>query len=211
MNIIKPNLIKFWMKYRLAILVLFMLGISFTVYTSFRYIHAFQVAGQWTEFDSLNHMHGENNPDGFRLEFPQSWVSGAFDGGGQKNLKDARAAFDEPFFLFTPNTFLYVWWRRVDETWTLEDVRDWYIEELGFGINRSELEQRRNSFREITVGEGNYPALSQVFWQSADSGTRIVLFIVGDEAFILDFNAQRFDAETLDTFNRMLNSFDVYE
>ena len=207
----KLNLIKFWNKNRLAILVLLMLGLSFIIYTTIRYIQAFQVAGQWTEFNSQDYMHGENNPDGFRLEYPQSWRLEAYANGGSKNFKDARLGFDEPYFLFTPNTFLYVWWRRVDENWTLEDVRDWYIEELGFGINRSELEQKRNSFQEVMVGAGNYPALSQVFWRDTNSGTRIVLFIVGDEAFILDFDAQKLDSETLDIFNRMLDSYEVYE
>lgn len=206
MDIIKP----FWKKNWLAILILIILGLSLVVYTTARYIHAIQVKGQWGVFDSQNYMNGEGNPDGFRLEFPLSWRFAAYDNGGPKNLKDARAAFDEPFFFFTPTTFLYIWWRRVDSTWTVEDVRDWYIEELGFGINRSLLEQNRHAFREITVGDGNYPALSQAFWQDAHSGTRIVLLVVGDEAFVLDFSSQNFP-ESSATFNRMLDSFEVYD
>lgn len=206
MEAIKP----FWKKNWLAILILIILGLSWIVYTTARYVHAIQAEGQWGVFDSQNYMHGEDNPDGFRLEFPLSWRFAVYDNGGPKNLKDAQAAFDEPFFLFTPNTFLYIWWRRVDDTWTLEDVRDWYVDELGFGINRSLLEQNRHAFREITVGVGDYPALSQVFWRDAYAGTRIVLLIVGDEAFVLDFSTQNF-TETSATFNRMLNSFEVYE
>lgn len=202
---------KFWQKNRFSFLALVMIGITVIGYTVYRINRALQFEGQWAEFDSQDYMHGENNPDGFRLEFPQSWVSGAFDGGGQKNLGDLRARFEEEFFIFTPNTYLSIWWRRVDETWTLEDVRDWYIDDLGFGINHAELEQQRNLFREITVGACNYPALSQDFWQGPHSGKRIILLIVGDEAFVLDLNAPYFDAKTTDTFDRMLRTFEVYK
>lgn len=206
----KPKFIKRLNKNHLPVLVLLILVLVFIAGTVTRYSHASQVEGQWAEFDSQNYMHGENNPDGFCLEYPTAWVSGAFEDGGQKNLKNLRARFSEPHFIFSQNTYLSVWWRRVDETWTLEDVRDWYIEELGFGINRSELEQNRNNFRKITVGVGDYPALSQVFWRGSNSGTRIVIIIVGDEAFILDFTTSSFDTYS-DTFNRMLNSFEVYK
>lgn len=210
-NPTKSTVFEFWNKNRFGILVLLIISLSFLAYTTIRYVQAFQVVRQWTEFDSQNYMDGENNPDGFRLETPQSWISAAHDGGGQKNLGNLRARFSNPFFVFSRKTYLAIWWRRVDETWTLENVRDWYIEDLGFGINRSALEQRRNSFQEVSVGAGNYPALSQDFWHSANSGTQIVLFVVGDEAFILQFTAQDFDTETSNTFTRMLNSFEVYK
>ncbi|MCP4420495.1 MAG: hypothetical protein GY805_28140 [Chloroflexi bacterium] len=201
-------MIEFIKKNRLPLFVLFIIVLSFIVVTAIRIIHAIQVDGQWTEFDSQSYMHGENNPDGFRMEYPQGWTSGSYEGGGQKNLGDLRASFSNPFYVFTQKTFLSIWWRRVDETWTLEDVRDWYIEENGFGINRSELEQKRNSFQERLIGSENYPALSQVFSQTGSTEIQIVLFIVGDEAFVLEMNSNIYE---LDTFNRMLNSFEVYE
>ncbi|KAA3657874.1 MAG: hypothetical protein DWQ04_26840 [Chloroflexi bacterium] len=90
-------------------------------------------------------------------------------------------------------------------------MRDWYITDLGFGINRSELENARNTFRTTTIGKGDYPALSKVFWRSTHSGRRIIILIEGDEAFVFDFDAERLDTETLNTFNRMLDSFEVYD
>lgn len=206
----KPQFIKRLNKNHLPVLVLLILILVFVAGTATRYSHAFQVEGQWTEFNSQNYMHGENNPGGFRLEYPAAWISGAYEDGGQKNLKNLRARFDNPYFIFSPKTYLSIWWRRVDETWTLENVRDWYIEELGFGINQPELEQNRNTFQKVTVGVGDYPALSQIFGQGTSSVKQIVLFIVGDEAFILVFSTPGFDYYT-DTFNRVLNSFEVYE
>ena len=206
----KSKFVKRLNKNHLPVLVLLILILVFIAGTVTRYSHASQVEGQWAEFDSQNYIYGENNPDGFRLEYPQSWPLAAYEGGGPRNLKDARLGFDEPHFLFTPSTYLYVWWRRVDENWTLEDVRDWYIEELGFGINRPDLEQNRNAFQKVTVGVGDYPALSQIFGQGTRSVKQIVLFIVGDEAFILVFSTPGFDYYS-DAFNRMLNSFEVYE
>lgn len=201
---------KFWRENRLMLIILCALAIGFTGFTVQRYIRAVSLKGQWTSFDSQQYMHGNNNPDGFRMEYPSSWQEGVYDNGGPKNLGDARVAFDAPFFLFTPRTFLYIWWKRIDDNWTLEDVRDWYIEENGFNINRELLEQSRDSFSETTVGAGNYPALTQTFAGGKERIT-LYLFIVGDEAFVLEFNTKNYNADLEKTFSRMLASFEVYD
>ena len=192
------------------IVILLALAVGFAGLTTRRYIHAISLKGQWTLFDSQKYMHGSNNPDGFRLEYPSSWQAGAYNNGGPKNLGDARAAFDAPFFLFTPRTFLYIWWKRIDQNWSLEDVRDWYIEENGFNVNRDLLEQSRDSFSETAVGAGNYPALTQTF---AGGRERIILYllIVDDEAFVLEFNTKNYNNDLEKTFERMVNSFEVYK
>ncbi|NKQ35863.1 MAG: hypothetical protein HF973_09645 [Chloroflexi bacterium] len=192
------------------LIIFFVLAVVFIGFTIQRYANAASMKGKWTVFDSQHYIHGIDNPDGFRVEYPSGWQPGAYDNGGPKNLGDLRARFTEPHFIFTPKTYLSIWWKRIDKSWTLEDVRDWYIEENGFNINRELLEQSRDSFSEITVGADNYPALTQTF---AGGTERIVLylFIVGDEAFVLEFNTKNYNADLEKTFDRMLSSFEVYE
>ncbi len=192
------------------IVVLFALAAGFAGLTAQRYIHAASLKGQWTLFDSQQYMYGNNNPDGFRMEYPSGWQAGAYDNGGPKNLGYLRARFTEPYFIFTPTTYLSIWWKRIDKSWSLEDVRDWYIEENGFNINHDVLEQSRNYFLETTVGAGGYPALTQTF---AGGRERIILYllIVDDEAFVLEFNTKNYNGNLEKTFDRMSDSFEVYK
>ncbi len=211
MNDITPTLAKFWKQNRLVIIILAIYFCGFFVHTASQYFQAIQLEGEWSIFDSQEYLHGKNNPDGFRLEVPMSWQSGVYDNGGPKNLGDARAAFDEPFFVFTPKIYTYVWWRRIDDTWELETVRDWFIDNLGYGINQTVLEQERNSFRSTTVGDGNYPALEHEFRIAGNQKERVVIVIVDDEAFVLTFTSKWVDPKTDKIFNRMLDSFEVYQ
>jgi hypothetical protein len=202
----------FWKKNRFSILVFVILSLSFLIYSSFRIIQAKQVEGQWDVFDSKNFITGRNNPDGFQIDYPKHWISGAYDEGGEKNLGDLRARFSDPYFLFSPTTYVSIWWRRVDDEWTLHDVKEWYIHDLGFNINRDQLAEKSDSFREITVGKGNYRATNQVFWKNGNSDIRIVLVLVGDEAFALQLVTPNLnDTDTQETFNRMLDSLEIYK
>ncbi len=186
------------------------LAVVFIGFTIQRYVTAASMKGKWAVFDSQNYIRGVGNPDGFRLEYPSSWQPGVYDNGGPKNLGDLRARFTEPYFIFTPKTYLSIWWKRIDQNWSLEDVRDWYIEENGFNVNRDLLEQSRDSFSETAVGAGNYPALTQTF---AGGRERIILYllIVDDEAFVLEFNTKNYNNDLEKTFERMVNSFEVYK
>ena len=86
-------------------------------------------------------------------------------------------------------------------------------ENVPFGVNHSELDQKRNSFEEIVVGKGNYPALTQTFVQFSGVNPRrqVVILIAGDEAFAFEFRTNNYNEETQETFERMLDTLEFYE
>ncbi len=90
------------------------------------------------------------------------------------------------------------------------DARDWYIEDAGFGISRYILEQSLDYFQETSIGIGGYPALESTFNFGRYEKRKVVLFVVGDEAFALEFHAKNY-GEMGETFERMLISFEVYQ
>jgi hypothetical protein len=172
----------------------------------------YQFRGEWAQFDSIEHSKADTFPDGFRLDYPASWNVLIYENGGTKNLRELRSAFTKPNYIFVANTYLNIWWRRVDESWTLEDARQWYVQELAFGIRDSELEQKQTSFQEQTVGVGNYPALIQTFdeFGGKNPHRQVVLLVVDDEAFALSFHTKTYDEEIQKTFERILNSLEIY-
>jgi hypothetical protein len=183
------------------IVILFITGILI------RFIHGNTNVGQWTVFNSRERLTGEDDPDGFRLEYPSSWEANAYSGGGSHNMGELRALFNYPFYLFEIQQNLHVYWRRVDEDWTRYDARDWYIEDLPFGHAAVTNE---NIYQEIKIGKGNYLALTGTNLTTFDK-RRVVVLVIGDEAFALDFYSERDDPEVDVIFERMLDSFEVYK
>ncbi|KAA3660583.1 MAG: hypothetical protein DWQ04_19020 [Chloroflexi bacterium] len=193
-----------------SLILLLAFVIYFLAVTGLRIIQAYQLEGEWVEFNSQQRLKGENDPEGFSIEYPANWEALSYSGGGTKNLRELRAGFDNPYYLFSTKDYVSIWWRRVDESWTMYDVRDWYIEDIGFGISQSSLEQSRDSFKATSIGSQNLPSLEKTFYPGMNEQIRVVLFVVDNEAFVLEFqsnNYRNFES----TFERMLNSFEVYE
>lgn len=182
-------------------------------------IIAYQSEGQWETFDSNSEAHPPQDPDGYRLEYPVSWNAFFHSGGGTKNLREQRGHFESPYYWWVSKTYLSIWWRRIDDNWTLPDALSWFEHELAFGIRDSEVKSKHHSWEQAIVGKGKYPALMQTFrdtfapyrLQRSKETERVVLFIVGDEVFVLTFYDDEVDPETTAIFQRMLDSFDVYK
>jgi hypothetical protein len=178
-----------------------------------RFGRAYRFQGEWKGFDSQDYFQTETFPDGLRLDYPKGWELSVYEKGGTKNLGELRVSFIKSNYFFWPDTGLNVWWRRIDENWALEDAREWYVENLAFGISDNELEQKQDTFQEITVGTGNYPALTQTFHLPGRNNPRkqVVLLVVGDEAFAFTFQMKGDDEEIRKIVERMLNSLEIYE
>ena len=173
---------------------------------------AVQLEGQWSTFDTSQYEHTANDPDGFRLVYPSGWDAGFLDGGRSKNLRELRASFEKPSYTWTSTTYLNIWWRRVDPSWQLDDALTWFEGDLGFGLDRTQLAKKHDTWERITVGAENYPALLQTFATSpvAPPYAKIILLVKDDEAFALTFRNDLSVPETPAIFDRMLGSFEVY-
>jgi len=184
--------------------------VSFTLVE--RFIHARQGIGEWRLFDSQEHYRDiPTFPDCFRVEYPANWELAVLENGGTKNLRELRVAITRPNYLFWPNTTLEVWWRRVDETWTLERVKDWFVQDVYFGISPDELDQKQDSFQPTMVGTNNLPGLTQTFdtFHGRNPVRKVILLLVGDEAFAFNFITTNSDSEVEPIFGRMINSIDM--
>lgn len=178
---------------------------------------AYQHEGQWATFDSISRAKPPQDPDGYRIDYPTNWNVIFRSGGGSKNLRNRRGSFQSPW---ESQTYLNIWWRRVDPHWTLDDAQTWFENELGIGIRDKEIKEKHNRWRTEMVGKGQYPALVQTYYDTTSAfqfsdlpndQTRVVLLIVGDEAFALTFHDDDVDPETTAIFQRMLDSFEVYK
>jgi hypothetical protein len=173
---------------------------------------AVQLEGQWSTFDTSQYEHTANDPDGFRLVYPSGWDAGFLAGGRSKNLRELRASFEKPSYTWTSTTYLNIWWRRVDPSWQLDDALTWFEGDLAFGLDRTQLAKKHDTWERITIGAENYPALLQTFATSpvAPPYEKIILLVKDDEAFALTFRNDLSDPETPAMFERMLGSFEVY-
>ena len=169
-----------------------------------------QLEGMWAIFNSQEKLTGNNDPDGFAMTYPANWQLIVNSNGGTKNLGERRVLIEESIRFFGAKTYVSVWWKRVDDSWTMYDARDWYIDHIGFGINRSTLKRSHDSFTEINIGTNGYPALERVFNLARSEKRRVIVFVVDNEAFAIDFHGQNY-RETEDVFEQMLNSFEDYE
>jgi hypothetical protein len=191
----------------IIVLVYFVIGIN----ERWRRTQEFQ--GQWSQFDSQNYFKRETFPDGFRLDYPASWSVSTYRKGIPQS-REFRTRFTQPDNnFFSPDTNMSTYWQQVDEDFTLDDARIWFVEDVVTDISRSELEQKRVSFQEITVGKGNYPALTQTFVQfnGTNPHRQVVVLVVGDEAFAFSFHTKNYDEETKQVFKRMLDTLEIYE
>ncbi len=205
MNYLKAQLSFMSISERISLLIFVILVLGFLGNTSMRIIRAYQFEGEYSLFDSQDSLVGDNDPDGFRLEYPTSWSPLSWSNGHPKeNLRERRVKFKNPYYFFSTKTYVTIWWRRVDNNWTMYDAKDWYSEEYGFGISQRSLD----SFQETSIGIDNYPAL-----ENTVQGREVVLFVVGDEAFALEFQAKNHvEYKKMENiFERMLNSFEVYQ
>lgn len=173
-------------------------------------IKARQLEGQWAVLDSQEKLVGENDPDGFEMLYPADWRLVAYSNGNSKNLVEKRIAIEESLSLFGAKTYVSIWWKRVNDSWTMYDARDWYIKDLGFGLNQSALQHTHDSFSETNIGAGEYLALERVFKLSGSEKRKVVVFVVGNEAFAIEFHGQNYK-ETEEIFEQMLSSFEDYE
>lgn len=189
-----------------VIVGVFLIGISR------RFISNIQYQGEWSQYDSQAYSQASTFPDGFRLEYPANWEVSNLEKGGTKNLGELRVSFYKPDYFFTPSTALQIWWRRVDDNWTLKETKDWYIGDIAFGVNDAELEQKRDSFREVEIGKGNYLALVQTFnrFEGENPGRQVFLVVVGDEAFAFSFHSDNYDEDIAILFERMIDSLEIY-
>lgn len=171
--------------------------------------------GQWTQFDSQAHYQSETFPDGLRFDYPASWLIGTFESGSSPNIgRTLRVKLTDPNFLMREDTGIRIHWRRLDEDWSLADIRDWYIDEIERTINRSVLKAKRDDFQQSEIGQGSYPALMQDFSRLKRGPLpyyQVILFRVDDEAFVFIFNTSDRRNGSLDIFKRMLDSIEVYE
>lgn len=194
---------------RLA-LVLFIGAVGFTLIQ--RFIHTRQGETEWKLFDSQEHYRDiQTFPDCFRVEHPANWELAVLENGGTKNLGELRVSITRPNYLFWPNTGLNVWWRRVDETWTLERVKDWYIQDVSFGVSTQELAQKQGSFQPIFVGPGELPGLTQTFevFRGPNPREHVILLLVKGEAFAFSFMTNDYDADVEQIFSRMSDSIEM--
>ena len=204
---------KFALRILLGIILFIIVGRTISL------IMAYQKEGQWNTFDSISWAKPPKDPDGFRLNYPTSWDEFSYSGGATKNGRELRASFESPYYWWTSKTYLNIWWRRIDGHWTLTDASNWFEHELGFGIRDHEIEMKHDAWQTTTIGKGKYPALVQTFGDPygvfhlppSKAEERVVLLIVGDEAFALTFNDDEVDPETVAIFQKMLDSFEVYK
>ncbi len=185
----------------LLIFVILVLGTLGSV--SMRIIRAYRLEGEYSLFDSQDSLVGDNDPDGFRLEYPTSWSPFSWSNGHPNyGLREQRVMFNNPYYFFNTKTFVTIWWQRVDDNWTMYDARDWYMESRGFGSGQT--------FQETSIGIDSYPALENTL---PVGRVKIVLFVVNDEAFALEFEAKNFAEyrKMENIFEHMLNSFEVYQ
>lgn len=184
--------------------------VSFTLIQ--RFIRARQGEAEWKLFDSQDHYRDvQTFPDCFRVEHPANWELVVLENGGTKNLGELRVAITRPNYLFWPNTTLEVWWRRVDETWTLERVKDWFVQDVSFGISRQELVEKQDSFRPIIVGPSGLPGLTQTFeaFGGHNPWRKVILLLVEDEAFAFNFITTDYNSDVERIFRRMIDSIDM--
>ena len=196
----------------IIILGLIVVGILFDLRN--QYERYYQMQGQWATFDSqAYHQQIRSFPDGFRLDYPLGWGITTYERGGTKNLRQLRVSFTTPHFIFDPDSYLQVWWRRIDENWTLDDARKWFVKEIPFGLDGVELREKQDTFQKTTVGIGQYPALIQTFtvFSGENPHEQVVLLVVGDEAFAFSFHTDNYDEQTEQIFERMLDSLEIYE
>lgn len=197
---------------KLALIVVSLLIISWVSSKVIDTSRARQLEGQWVEFDSNDYQITANDPDGFQLSVPAHWKKFFHSGGGTKNLKELRASFESPYYLRVSATYCNVWWRRIDDTWTLQDAQAWFEDDLGFTLWDSEIEQKHDSWESTTIGFQKYPALTQTFTRLRGKNPRmqVTLLVVRDEAFALVMQDDDVDEETEARFQRMLDTFEVY-
>lgn len=192
------------------VLILIIGIVSFTL--AQRFIRARQGEGEWKLFNSQDHYRDiQTFPNCFRVAHPANWELAVLENGGTKNLGELRVAITRPNYLFWPNTTLEVWWRRVDETWTLERVKEWYVQDVSFGISRQELAQKQDSFRPILVGPNNLPGLTQTFeaFRGPNPREEVILVLDEDEAFAFRFITTDYDVDMEQIFGRMIDSLDI--
>lgn len=192
------------------VLLLLMGIVSFTLFQ--RFIHARQGESEWKLFDSQEHYRDiQTFPGCFRVEHPTNWELAVLERGGTKNLGDLRVAITRPNYLFWPNTVLNVWWRRVDKTWTLERVREWYVQGVSFGVSNEELAQKQDSFQSILVGPGKLPGLTQTFesFRGPNPREQIILLLEEEEAFVFSFITNDYDVDMERIFSHMIDSIDM--
>lgn len=193
------------------VIVVFVVG-YFIFGTGKRLITASLYRDEWSQYDSREYSQAETFPDGFRFDYPANWEVTSYENGATKNGRELRISMRAPNYIFSPSTYQQIWWRRVDDQWTLEDTKEWYIDDVAFGVNNTELEQKQDSFRNIEIGKGNYPALIQSFTQFEGENPlrQVVLLSVGDEAFVFSFHSENYDEDISATFERMINSLEIY-
>lgn len=193
------------------IIVVFIVGL-FLIEIGKRYISMIHYQGGWSQYDSQEYSQASTFPDGFRLDYPTNWEVSNLRKGGTKNLRELRVSFYKPNYIFTPSTYLQVWWRRVEANWSLDDVEEWYVSDIAFGVNRDELEQKRDRFLRTKVGAYDYPALVQTFnrFEGKNPRRQVVLLVVGDEAFAFSFHTDDYNEDIAATFERMIASLEIY-
>jgi hypothetical protein len=193
------------------IIVVVIVGV-FLIELGKRYDSMIHYQGEWSQYDSQEYSQASTFPDGFRLDYPANWEVSNLRKGGTKNLRALRVSFFEPNYIFIPSTYLQIWWHRVDTNWTLDDVKEWYVNDIAFGVNRDELEQKRDGFSRIKVGVHDYPALVQTFkhFEGKNPRRQVVLLLVGDEAFAFSFHTNDYNEDIAATFERMIATLEIY-
>ena len=199
------------------ILVLSAVAFYISAYLIISWSHAIRFKGQWTVFDSQNYSTAETFPDGIRFEYPKSWDVTTYEKGGTPNLGvDLRIYLKAPL----QRIWMDVYWRR-EEDWTLDDVLDWYIDDVERTVPFDELMQSRDQFTPALVGVGDYPALVHDYPRSnlgilgpapgPHHLMRAVLFKVGDEAFAITLTTADKTDGSLEIFQRILDTLEIYK
>ncbi len=205
---------------RVGWLVIAVVVLYFVAGAGYRWLQYYRYQGQWVTFDSQDYYQTNTFPDGVRFEYPANWRLLTYKEGGTLNQGTAlRIRLIKPNFIFSAGTWFTIWWQRVDETWSSTQILKWYIEDVERVVDREELIQKLDSFEPIAVGAAEYPALLQSFesfnlgpFASSDDPLRkVVLLQVEDEVFAITFSTSDSTDGSLETFERILGTLEIYK
>lgn len=188
--------------------------------TLVRWIGLSLYADQWLAFDSQEYYQTKTFPDGVRFVYPKAWYLNVSEKGPPANAgRFRRFSLTRPKLPFSTYSKILVHWKRIEVTASLDDVADWYIHEVARGIRYEELLQSRSTFQQTVIGRGHYAALTQdyrnfgmsPFTLTPDPLERVVLLKVGDEAFAFVLKTSDTTNGSVEVFDRLLASLEIYQ
>lgn len=150
----------------------------------------------WTFDSSIEYEDSVEHPD-FKLNYPITWENSAYH-GERRGIKDVWAEFGGGF-----SQGFRIYWRQMTNP-SLEEIDTWGQEIINRreGFDISELQ-------EIDIGDEDYPAWVRTF--QADRKHIIVYVLDDNGAYIFLFSAASYNAKAEETFQHILDSFQIIE